>query len=126
MNDAVRKEIEALRAMKSKALQARYRELFGEDSRSSNRAYLFRRIAWRLQAVAAGGLSEQAQQRAAQLATDADLRLRVARQFCQELEGKEQDQGNVLRDPRLPAAGTELTRKYKGRSIVVKVLEHGF
>ena len=126
MNDAVRKEIEQLRAMKGKALQARYRELFGENSRSSNSTYLFRRIAWRLQAAAAGGLSEQAQQRAAQLATDADLRLRAPRQFWHELDGEEQNEGNVLRDSRLPPAGTKLTRNYKGRSVVVTVLEQGF
>ena len=47
MNDAVRTQIENLRNEKTKALKARYRELFGEDSHSSNHAHLFRRIAWR-------------------------------------------------------------------------------
>src|SRR4051812_16002529 len=69
MDEALAMEIESLRKLKTKALQARYRELFGEESRSSNRAHLFRRIAWRLQARAEGDLSERARQRAAELPT---------------------------------------------------------
>ena len=41
-----------LSALKTGALKTKYRELFGEESRSSNKQYLFRRIAWRLQALA--------------------------------------------------------------------------
>ncbi len=57
MEEALAIEIESLRKLKTKALQARYQELFGEATRSSNRAHLFRRIAWRLQAKAHGDLS---------------------------------------------------------------------
>jgi hypothetical protein len=125
MNEAIRREIEALRALRLKELQARFRELFGEDARSSNRAHLFRRVAWRLQANAAGGLSEQARQRAVELAGDADLRLRAPRSFWNELEG-ERGNRDLPRDPRVPPAGTVLTREYQGRSIQVRVLEYGF
>jgi Protein of unknown function (DUF2924) len=59
MNTATEKEIESLRNLKTKALKARYRELFEEESPSSNRMHLFRRIAWRLQAAAEGELSER-------------------------------------------------------------------
>src|SRR3954447_16161945 len=76
MKDTVRAEIEALRKLKASALRVRYRELFGEESQSSNQAYLFRRVAWRLQALSEGDLSVRARERAAQLAVDADLRLR--------------------------------------------------
>src|SRR6266851_9851090 len=81
MNREVHQEIEALRNQKTKALKARYRELFGEESRSSNHAHLFRRIAWRLQARAEGELSQRARDRAADLAADVDLRLRPPRKF---------------------------------------------
>src|SRR5437763_7139220 len=81
MTEALAMDIERLRKLKTKALQARYRELFGEESRSSNRAHLFRRIAWRLHARAQGELSERARQRAAELANDADLRLRAPRRL---------------------------------------------
>src|ERR1700736_1351736 len=54
MNPETHREIEALHTQKTKALKVRYRELFGEESRSSNHAHLFRRIAWRLQSLAPG------------------------------------------------------------------------
>ena len=84
MNPEVHREIEGLRSQKTKALKARYRELFGEESRSSNHAHLFRRIAWRLQALSEGDLSQRARDRARELAADVDLRLRPPRKFWPE------------------------------------------
>src|SRR3954471_19732322 len=81
MTEALAMEIEGLRKLKTKALKARYRELFGEESRSSNHAHLFRRIAWRLQARAEGDLSERARKRILELADDGELRLRAPRSF---------------------------------------------
>jgi hypothetical protein len=78
MDETLATEIESLRKLKTKALRARFEELFGEESRSSNHAHLFRRIAWRLQANAEGDLSERARKRALELAEDAALRLRGA------------------------------------------------
>lgn len=69
MDRATAIEIEGLRKLKTKALRARYRELFGEESRSSNHAHSFLRIAWRLQARAEGDLSERARKRMLKLAT---------------------------------------------------------
>ena len=86
MDDAVRIQIESLRALKITDLRARYCDLFGEVSPSFNRAHLFRRIAWRLQAQAEGDLSERARQRAAELANDLDVRLRAPRSFWREIE----------------------------------------
>jgi DUF2924 family protein len=118
----LRREIEGLRKLKTKELKARYREVFGEPSASSNHAHLFRRVAWRLQARAEGDLSERARQRAAELADDADLRLRAPRQFWGKLE-QARDQAGVQRDRRLPVAGSVLKRSYRGRRIEVKVLD---
>lgn len=56
-------QIEALRRMTVRELRGRYREVFGEESRSNHKQFLFRRIAWRLQAVAEGDLSERARRR---------------------------------------------------------------
>jgi len=123
MDPELEKEIESLRQSKVKALQARYRELFGEDSPSSNRAHLFRRVAWRLQARGAGELSERAQQRAAELADDAELRRRAPRRFWDSLQKKA---SATHRDRRLPEAGSRLTRSYQQRTIEVTVLETGF
>lgn len=57
-------------------LRRRYVEVFGEETRSYHKAYLVRRIAWRVQANAEGDLPERARRRALELANDADLRLR--------------------------------------------------
>jgi hypothetical protein len=125
VDEDLRQEIGKLRQSKVKELRAQYRNLFGEESPSGNRMHLFRRVAWRLQARDAGQLSEQARQRAAQLADDADLRVRAPRDFWRLLEraGHETAPG---RDPRLPAAGTDLKRTYRGTEILVRVEEDGF
>src|SRR3954468_12404353 len=120
MNEAIRLEIEALRSLKTKALKQCYLELFGEPSPSSNHAHLFRRVAWRLQANATGGLSPEAQTRAAELAVAADLTLRAPRGFGRREDGNEDTENvNVRRDRRLPPAGTELTRTYRGQLVRV-------
>src|SRR5713101_9189053 len=81
MDPAILTEIEHLRQMKVGALRTKYRDVFGEESRSSNKQFLFRRIAWRLQARVEGGLSERARQRALEIANDADLRIRAPEGF---------------------------------------------
>src|SRR5262249_6209393 len=71
----VGKEVAALQRMTVKDLRARYAEVFGEETPAHNKAWLVKRIAWRIQALAEGDLSERARRRAAELACDADLRL---------------------------------------------------
>jgi hypothetical protein len=122
--------IEQLRSLNVIALRKKYQHLFGDQSRSSNKQYLFRRIAWRLQANAEGGLSERACHRAVQIADEADLRTRAPRGFLSaqvpaiatSTTGHAQSQ----RDARLPASGSLLTRRLNDRQIVVKVLAEGF
>ncbi len=125
MKEALAIEIESLRKLKTKGLQARYQELFGEATRSSNQAHLFRRIAWRLQANAQGDLSERARKRAQELAEEAALRLRAPRRFWQE-NGSAGLAPPAARDPRLPPVGTVLKREYGGRTIDVTVRSTGF
>ncbi len=124
MDPTIEKEIGSLRKAKVKELKARYRELFGEESHSSNRAHLFRRIAWRLQARGAGKLSERAQQRVAELADDADLRSRGPKNFWRALDAGRTKGAN--RDARLPQTGSLLSRVYQQRTITVRVTENGF
>ena len=76
MADDVKRQIAALERMTVGQLQARYADVFGETARSGNRQWLFRRVAWRIQALAEGDLSERAYQRARELARDADIRVR--------------------------------------------------
>ncbi|MDP3938549.1 MAG: DUF2924 domain-containing protein [Deltaproteobacteria bacterium] len=110
-------------------LRAKYREVFGEEPRSRNKTFLWRRIAWRIQASDEGDLSERARRRAAELANDADVRVRPPRGAFEEDPLPACDPPPALprqRDARLPAPGTLLTRAYRGSTIRVTVLGHGF
>jgi hypothetical protein len=126
---ALRTEIESLRHMTVGQLKEKYSEVFGEDSRSNHKQFLFRRIAWRIQANAMGGLSERARQRALEIADDADLRIRAPKNFLvAELDERRMTETRVApsQDPRLPIPGTDLVRRYQGKDIVVRVRKDGF
>src|SRR2546421_9453798 len=71
--------IAGLQRLNMHQLRLCYAELFGETTSAKNRTWLLRRVAWRLQCLAEGDLSERARQRAAELANDADLRITVPR-----------------------------------------------
>ena len=68
-------ELAALARLTVGQLRLKFADVFGEETRSGNKAWLVKRVAWRLQARAEGDLSERARQRAEELARDADLRL---------------------------------------------------
>src|SRR2546426_12412661 len=69
---SVTDQIDALRRMTVGELKVKWRELYGEDTRSCNRVYLWRRLAWRVPELAYGGLSERAKARLAELSKDDD------------------------------------------------------
>ena len=56
-------EIAALARRTVPELRERYAALFGEGTTAKHKTWLVKRIAWRLQAVAEGELSERARQR---------------------------------------------------------------
>jgi hypothetical protein len=116
--------------MRVAELRVKWRELFGEDSRSNNRDFLWRRLAWRVQELAYGGLSERAKARLAELSNQVDLRFLPPRGWKEALETTMASRPAVasrpIRDTRLPKPGTVLSRPYRGHDIRVTVLEKGF
>jgi Protein of unknown function (DUF2924) len=129
METAVLREMENLRRASMADLRKKYREVFQEDTRCRHREHLFRRIAWRLQALAEGDLSERARKRANEIAQDSDLRVIAPRDFFTVGGERIQTTGDRNRreqDRRLPLPGALLTRKWKGRTIGVEVLAKGF
>jgi hypothetical protein len=118
--------IPALRRMTPAQLREKYLQVFGEPSRSGNKDFLFKRIAWRIQSLAEGGLSGRARRRAEELARDADIRLTVPRPRKAAAHTVTLPAPKVTAHDRLPIPGTVLTRNYRGARIEVKVLPHGF
>jgi hypothetical protein len=113
----VLEEVQALQTAPLDKIRERYRELFHEEPRSKHRECLIRRLAWRLQANAYGGLSEQVRRHALEIALDADVRI---------LPPRGAGPFSTRHDRRIPPAGTVLTREYRGRTLSVKVLARGF
>ena len=74
METNVGREVAALLRMTVKQLWQKYAEVFGEETNGHNKAWLVKRIAWRMQARAEGGLSDRARKRALELVDDADIR----------------------------------------------------
>jgi hypothetical protein len=100
------REIAALAKMTAKQLRRRHVELFGEEARSGNRQWLFRRNAWRMQALREGDLSERVRRRAMELARDADLRIRPPNGPIRQPAAFESTQRlRINRDARLPMPG---------------------
>ena len=122
------KEVAALQRQTIGQLRARYAEVFGETTRSGHKEFLIRKIAWRLQAQAEGGLSERARRRAMELANDLDIRTRAPNgpPPSGAPERTETSPLPGVRDGRLPMPGAVLTREYKGQTIQVTVLRDGF
>ena len=113
MDNVVLIEIEGLRRASMTALREKYREVFQEETECRHRQHLFRRVAWRLQALAEGDQSERARGRADQIARDADLRKIAPSDFLSVGGERVQttDRNRRLQDPRLPLPGALLSRK---------------
>jgi hypothetical protein len=129
MPSCLRQELAGLLQLSVAELRQRYAQLFGEATHTGNKAWLRKRIAWRLQALAEGDLSERARQRAAALANDADWRCTSPRQATTSaaLATDHRSARSVgRRHAQLPPPGTILTRPYKGVTLEVRVLEEGF
>jgi hypothetical protein len=128
MEMSIGRDIAALRRMTVKQLQAKYAEAFGEPTTGRNKAWLVKRVAWRLQARAEGGLSDRARKRAAELADDADLRLTPPRPKPATTPAAVEATfaPGVSADDRLPPPGTLLVRGYKGGRVAVLVRPDGF
>jgi len=132
--DDIATEIAALDELATGELAERYAELHGQPCRTRHRAYLIRKIAWRIQANAEGDLSERARKRAAELANDAEVRVMAPpTMVCPPQAGTAATVTSPVstsrtkaRDPRLPTPGSAIVRQYKGRKHRIVVLDDGF
>ena len=114
----VKGELRRLPRLTVTELGRRYAELFGKETRCRNKPYLLKKIAWRIQANAEGGLSERTVQRIR------DLGDRLPDRWQQRATAVAR--GDEPRDARLPAPGSILRRRIRGVDHTVTVLAEGF
>jgi hypothetical protein len=102
--------------MTVKDLRAKLTDVYGDETRSGNQAWLIKRIAWRMQANHEGGLTERTRQRARERACEADLRLYTPR-IRVAVPAVRPETIALPEDSRLPLPGTILVREYTGCSV---------
>lgn len=111
MTSSVMAQVAALPDKPTEELKRMWRDLFGTNPPPYNRAFLVKRLAYRLQELAFGGLSEETEERLDSLARDAvygdpaRMRRRVVSR---------------------PVVGTRLMREWQGVEHHVTVLDNGF
>jgi len=121
MRETKLSEIKKLKHYSLDELKMKYKELFKKESESNNRTFLGRIIAHRLQELNLGCLSKAAQARINELIQRYDpINNKVFRPDTSSNKSKSN------RDRRLPIVGTEIIKKYKGQTYVIKVIENGF
>ena len=106
------KQLAALQKMTVGRLSEKFLELYGQPTRSRNKPYLQKRLAWRVQELAEGGLSKSALAKIAELGDEFPEKWR--RRLAATPSAPE-------RDSRLPSAGSALIRLYEGRQHRVAV-----
>jgi hypothetical protein len=108
MSDTVLAQIAALKTKSTPELRKMWRELFDREAPVLGRRYLEDRLAFRVQELRFGGLSDRARRKLDALADQ--LEPKAARR----------------RDPGRLLPGTELRRQWQGTEHVVRVREHDF
>jgi hypothetical protein len=120
-NNSLITEIMTLKNAPLEAVKAKYAALYGQDSpSSSNKVFLWRKIAYRLQELEYGGLADETKSRINELIERYDPVNNTLRP--KKNPGKEGKNG---RDKRLPIPGAIIRKEYKDQLIEVKVLENG-
>ena len=124
MQNDITKTINGLKKMIVAELRDEYSRIFNEYPRSSNRLFLIKRIAWRIQVNQYGDLTSRIKQKMKDLADENDVRVKApSGSFPEDKEILSSRNG---KDYRLPPAGSMVTRNYKGENVRALILEDGF
>lgn len=119
-------EILALNNKPLKELRSKYQKLFGEDKTiPGNKTFLIKRIAYKLQELKYGGLSQPAKEKLGSLIKKYDPVNNRAVRPGKTRQG-DTDRIKPHRDSRLPIPGSIITKVYKGKKLEVKALQKGF
>lgn len=107
--------IEQLYNMSFGELEKRWKALFGTHCYSHNRAYLCRRLEWRINTLVSGGISERAMKRAEEIADDTLLKTR-----CRKYRPRQPKRSQIQKLP------TYIRKRYKGKDYEVRQTADGF
>lgn len=118
MADSVLKQVTSLPKLSYDELKAMYVSLFGTEPPAYNRDLIIKRLAYRLQEIAYGGLPERVKQRLDEVLEengydDKAMPIGVSRR-----------KRNVMNNH--PVAGTVLVREWRGKRYEVITLRDGF
>ena len=136
-------EIAQLQKADLPELRTEYQKLFGKPSNSRNRKQLFNQIAQKLQETGQAVVKDSARKPARNSQVTAETqsgnstltakfepkrKRSVPRRPISKAKAPRIREARPVgaTDPRLPKAGTTITKKYKGKTINVRVLEKGF
>jgi len=100
-----------IKTMSVADLKAEWRRLFGADAPNNSRPFLELRLAYRIQELVYGGPSRET--------------VRLLDALADELQGKP-GRKVMIREARMPVAGTRLLREWSGVEHTVTVLRDGF
>ena len=114
MEMTVLQELAELQDMPHAALKDRWRSLYGTEPPAYKRQHMVRRLAYRVQELAYGGLSDE---------TKAELE-RIAEEDERQRQGARAERRKPKDTHPLP--GTRLVREWKGRRHEVTAIEGGF
>jgi hypothetical protein len=125
---ALHEAFEQLKGMKVHQLSARYAEVFGRPATTNHRQLLIRQIAYRLQEQVYGGLPEELRQYAIAIARTLPARKRLSsKPMDQNATGRARTTKLITtHDSRLPMPRSFLVKEFRGKRIIVRVLETGF
>jgi len=108
----ISEELAELRAMNVAELVERYIAVFGKAPRCKQPTWMFRKIAWEIQARRFGGLSKRAHERLEELMAEIDIPLDAAR--------------GQIRPGRKTTQGTTVARFWNGREVSATSVDGGW
>ena len=114
METTVLQQVTELSDMPHKMLKERWRSLYGTDPPAYKRQHMIRRLAYRIQELAYGGLPDNAKAELERIAAEDDFGDRSARKKQRNAKSTQ------------PIPGTRLVREWNGQRHVVTTVTGGF
>ena len=117
-NAGVIKQIAELERMDVKQLKDKWEELFGNEAPGYNKRFFVKRLAYKIQENAYGGLPRETINQMKDILKEAG--------YDEQGLRKENKNDEKNKKPRVPVRGTRLVREWKGEIHEVLVIKNGF